>query len=1076
MRKLLIAAAATVPLALAALPVHAQVSITNGRTTPVTTSTAANGAPADVDVASGGSISGTGAAPALTVDSANSATLEGSITNTDTNGAIGVLLTGGHAGDFTSTGSITVNESFNASDSANGDSIVEAPLAQGTGRYGLRLTGAAPLVGAISLGGTGVTVKGNSSFGVSLEAPLQGALTVSGPISLVGDGGAAVQETAGVSGAVAVAGAITATGQGSRGLVLGGDVGGAVTLSSTVTATGYTSTTRAVDATNAKVQATPADVEQGGAAFTVAGNVAGGVFLAAPPVGTVAGSTADLDGDGVADGTQTAGSLLSLGSAPALLVGAAGKSITLGAFGTGENGYGLILRGAVTGSGLFDGVTANAVTLGAAGGQVSIAGGVRLVGAVASTAYEADSTALHVLSGVTAPVLRVEGALTSAIDDSTLTTAAASAASRAILIEAGANVGALVNTGRIASTGVGEALSAAAVTDRSGSLASVINEGVIGATVTPVTTGAVVTGSQVALDLRANITGVRLTQATNPDPDTVAGSTSGTTATTTTTVTATTPQIVGDVLLGSGPNTVNLLAGSIVGALDLGSGASTFTVDGGAAYTGALSYGGSGLALNVTNGVLTDTRPATLNLSNLNVGAAGVLVVAVDPASGTATSLQVAGPAVFAPGAKLGVDLLSLVTGSQTYTVVRSPQLSFSAGDAAISTSYLYDASLAADATAGTVDVVLRQRSAAELGLDKAEGQGLGPVLAGVQANAAIERAVLTPADKAGFLKVYDQLLPDHGGGVFLAAQQASEAIGRNTGTHVDLADPGAPAAWAEEFVLGVLQDKTDAQASRVGGFGFVGGASTAEGPLGVLGVTAAFVDADIRDPDLPSTAMSDFTEGEIGLYWTGEIGALRLSARGAGGYLFGSTRRSLTTAAATDDAALALASKGTWHGHTLSGRFTASYQVDLGPVFLRPQVAVDHFSLDQNAFTERGGGDGFDLRLASRDGSQTSATGGVVFGGRFGDEGLVWRPSLELGVRDVFSGSAGDTTAAFVTSAGAGDNFTLATNPITGVGEVAHLELKATGGLYEVSVAAQGQNFAHYREGDAGLTVRVRF
>ncbi len=1071
MRHLLVTAAAA-PILLAAASATAQVTVSTSTATPLATSTANAGAPANIDVASGGSITPTTAAPAITLDSDNTVSVEGTLSANNVNGSTGILVLGGHTGSVTTTGAITESEDYAATDSANSDGIAEAPFAQGAGRYGLRLTGTSAFTGAITLAGP-ITVKGNGSYGVSLEAPLAGGLTVTGALSLTGDGGAGVQETGGVSGSVVLGSSIAVAGQGTRAVVVGGDVGGALRLGGAISATGYATATRQADTAQAKIQATPADVEQAGAAVTVGASVAGGVYLSAPPAGTVAGTTADVDADGVADGAETAGAISIFGSAPALLVGASGKAITLGNFGTGANAYGLLLRGAVSASGVQDGVAATAIQVGAGDGTVDLTGGARITGAVSASTYEADAVGLHLLAGVTAPTLAVDGALGASVLDSTLITTPTAATATALLIDAGAHVGSLLNTGTISASTTGDIMGAVAVRDRSGTLSYVLNEGIIGTATTPVTPGAVPTGGRTALDLSANTTGVTLVQQLNPNPNITYGSTSGTADTAVTTVTAVTPAITGNVILGNGVNSVSLLAGSLQGALVLGNGeGSSLTIDNGASLVGAVTYGGGSLALNVANGVLDDASPTALHLSSLNVGASGKVYFTVDGANGRATQLIASGPATIAAGATLDVRLSSLPTAAQSYVVVSSPQLTYGgpATFGAASSSYLFNANFAADATAGTITLALSRKNAADLGLTTSESSSIDGVLGGLKANPNLLAATLAPTDKAGFTAVYDQLLPDHSGAIFLAAQSAAESIGAAATDPRDT-DIG-PGAWIQEFGIGLQQNRDAAVKSEASGFGVAAGAETGDAGFGQIGVSAAFANATADDPDLSTSSQASFTELEAGLYWRKAYGGLKLSGRLGGGYLFGYDRRYVTIAATDANSAVSTASKGTWNGWTLDGRIAAAYQLDLGRWFVRPQVVGEYFRLDQDGYTEKGGGDGVDLIVDSRSGDATSGTASIVFGARFGRD-LVWRPSLEVGAKDVFSGDAGVTNAKF---ASGGDGFSLVSNPITGVGGVAKAGLKVGGAGYEFYVDATGQVFDKYREGQAKVGVRVLF
>jgi hypothetical protein len=83
----------------------------------------------------------------------------------------------------------------------------------------------------------------------------------------------------------------------------------------------------------------------------VTADVAGGVLLDAPPTDTNDDTSDDEDGDGVTDSSEGTASVTAYGSAPALLVGSDTRAVTLGAVGTGDDAYGLIIKGSVTAAG-----------------------------------------------------------------------------------------------------------------------------------------------------------------------------------------------------------------------------------------------------------------------------------------------------------------------------------------------------------------------------------------------------------------------------------------------------------------------------------------------------------------------------------------------------------------------------------------------------------------------------------------------------------------------------------------------------------------------------------------------------
>lgn len=1072
MRRLLIAATAAAPLLLVAGGALAQTTVTNGRTTAIATSSSG-----DVDVASGGSITISGAGPAVTLDSNNKVTIEGNIVNNNADNAVGVLIRGGNTGSFTSTGAISVSESYNATDSVNADSIVEAPFATGTGKIGVQVVGTSPFTGDLNLGGGGITVKGNNSYGVSIEGPLIGSVINSAPLNITGDATIGIRSIAQITGGLTIDSTIAAQGAGARGVDVEAPITNGVRIYGSVTTTAYSATTRSTNNIELnKIQTTPLDVQQGGAAVTVAADLAQGFYVGGPPAGTVSGTLADVDGDGVADGVEGAGALSSFGSAPALLIGAAGKTITLGAFSTGDNAYGLLLRGSIASNGVYDGVAATAVQIGL-GGAVNIAGGLRNVGTISTDAYEADATAVHILAGSTVPAIRNDGGIAAAVSDSTLTTGLGGGSARGLLIDAGATVNSLTNNGTIIIATVGNTGLVGGVIDASGALSTVLNQGVITASRTATDASTAVTGALVALDLSKNTTGVTLVQQLNPNTSTTYGTTSGAADTTTTTATATTPQIVGDVLLGSGPNSVSLLAGVLFGALDLGGATSNLTIDGGAAFFGSLRYTGQALALSVVNGTLTQLSPSTLKLSTLNLGATGVFNLAVDPQNSRASLFQVSGAATIANGAKIGVNLVSALTTAQTFTLVSSPQLTVASSDANLlsSSSFLVDAAIHTNLTAGTVSVTLAPKSAAELGLSTTEGSALAQIVAGAGNDTAISGALLGAQDATTFSKLYRQLLPEHGDGVFLAVDEATRAIADLSTTHNDLFKPGSleGGIWLQQFLFGLRQSKEQGAGSNVGGFGLVGGIETSDSNIGAFGLSVAYANASSDDPDLVGDSDTSFSQAEGGLNWKTNVGGLELAARGGGGYLWGVTRREFRADASSFSAAVGRSSKGTWNAWTADARASASYRVDLGKrFFVQPQVKIDYVRLDQDGYLERFGGNGLDLNVASRDADEASGSASLLFGAKLGATGAI-RPTLELGVRDVFEGDAGAVTAAF---ASGGSNFTLPSTPITGAGGLARFGLKYVGPYVDIEVAAKAEAFKTYQEGDVRVSVSTRF
>ena len=1048
MRKALFTAAAVAPLLLlAAGPAFAATTISDARTTPVATSTANAGQPDDVTISSSGSVTVTGPV-AVTLDSNNSLSNGGAITIKDVDNATGVLLLGGHTGTFTNAGSISISETYTPTDT-NNDGVVDGVFAKGTGRYGVRLTGPSPLVGGFVSDANGsITVQGNNSFGVSLEAPLQGDVTSGGSINLLGDNGVAFRESGGVSGKAVFTRNVIATGGGSVAADFSGNIGGRLAIYSTIQSTGYRLTSRPSDpAYVAKLL--PENLLQSGSAVQVRADVLGGVFIGAPPSTTVAtDATTDADGDGIVDSVESAGTIATYGVAPALKIGGAGRDVHLGAFGAGVNAFGLIVRGGVAGSGVYDTDSGTGIQIGETGGTVHLDGGMRVVGNVTGQGFQADGVGVHILAGAVVPQISNEGGITGSSNSAKATSGTG------VLIEAGAVVSSLSNSGILGGGISGDLASAYGVVDRSGTLSSVSNTDLIRGLVVGSSTTSKPAGQSVALDLSANTTGVTLTQSANSSTTIV-------------------PAIQGDVRLGSGADTVKILAGTVNGALDFGAGQGSILVDNAARFQGRLLSSGV-LDITVNKGLLEDQSASALNASSLTVGSSGVLNISADPANGAATLISVAGPAVIASGGQIGLHLISLPTTPLSATVIKANSLSVGTTDADLTASapYLFVAGFHVDPTAGTVAVNVRRRTAAEANLNRVEASALDPVYSSLSLDQSIQRAFLAQTDRPGLVSMVDQMLPDHSGGVFRALAWAAEAQGVAAGAPpVGQEQAGPTRAWTQEIVLHEQKDRGQSLGYGTLGFGAVGGIESVSPKGDTLGVKFGFVAANVRNPDLPSDNLLGLSELNAGVYWRGQFGRLRADAQVGAGYVRIDGRREFLFSDTIG--VVHRVAQARWSGYTLSGRAGLQYAADMGGFFIQPGVHADFFRAHEGGYKETGGGNGFDLAVGGRSGDMLSVTGGVTVGRTFGT-GFRWRPQLELGYRAVLTGSAGTTDAAFV--GGGGGSFLLASEPIPKGAALGRVGLRVYSDYLDLLLDAGGEFANDYTDVDVHLTARTIF
>ena len=1089
MRIMLATAVAIAPL-MAASGAMAEVVISTTRNTPITTANATGSGPDTIRMISTGTIvlnSGVG----VTINSSHNFTMEGGAISIDNSppGSTGVLIEGGNTADISITGGISLFDDItgDTDTDTDNDGDIDGVFANGSDRYGVRLTGAAPLTGNILVNsGASINVDGNNSYGISLEGPLDGRFDMFGTVSVVGNDSYGVRVTGDVSGDIRTGGSITARGPGSTAFSVESDVGGAMVIHSNISASGYRYTSRPAERPEGFEETAQNDesilfldeldaddILQGGPAVSIQGNVAGGVLFDRGPTYGVGGlegdddndgikngdedddndgtpnrTDTDRDGDGLIDTTETTATINVYGSAPAVEIGSATQSIVLGDIGTGDEAFGLINRGSITAQGIYDAVSASGIVIGGNAGQtVDLGGGLRNEGTIVALSFDADATALRFGEGAIAPTL---------INANTITAGSSSelaTATTAIRIDAGAIVNTFVNSGSILASSGGGTANTFGIHDLSGTLTSITNYRSIQATVNANVDNDPITGIATAIDVSANTTGVTIIQdgvaatPTDLNPDTDGDGVPDNNE----------PNIFGEIRLGSGDDTLDVRNGLIIGNISFGDGADSLLVSGGALVRGALSDTDGALDIDVSDGTLEGRHTGTLDLSNLNVATDGTLVVTIDPTNSSAGTFNVSGTATLADGAGLGVRFNSLLAGPERFTLINAGTLNF--GDIDLSSieensPYLYVVGVGADVPAGQVFADVRRRTAEEANLIAVESQmfdafygALGGADAGL-----VRDAFLGQTNRDDFLNLYEQLLPDHSGGPLLSLASGVDAVTRAlTGRNASAA-PGETSAWVQEINFYADKDKTDTYGFRSEGFGVAGGIERGTG-LGAVGLSLAFTSSDLEDPEAEAEEVLSASLLELGLYWRAQGQYWTTWARAAAGYAsFNSERRFVGEG-------LNLSNESSWNGFTLAAAGGVSYERNFGRFSIRPEAYAEFFSLSEDGHVEEGGGDGFDLDIDDRDGHMFSATAAINVGMKMGENDWL-RPEVRIGWRQNISVDPGDTVARF--RSGGGD-FTLASDTIEGGGPILGFRLNVGNELGMLSVSADAELIEDY-------------
>jgi Autotransporter beta-domain len=519
---------------------------------------------------------------------------------------------------------------------------------------------------------------------------------------------------------------------------------------------------------------------------------------------------------------------------------------------------------------------------------------------------------------------------------------------------------------------------------------------------------------------------------------------------------ALTPSIIGNIYFGSGGTTMTINSGTVTSSIiNLGAGANTLTIAGGTPVPGGSAsctgvtcaevYGaievapynaasaavgftdsasltamGSGqLTININNGTLTDLNPNKINATSLNIGANGMLIVSADPVNHTNTEFFTSGASSFAQGAQIGINLLSLPSSfQQVYTILQTTgsgtlTAGTFAANAVGNAPFLFYANAAYVPASGgapaAIDLTVTRKTAAELGFNTAEGNALDAVLAAAPQNAAIQSALLAQTTQSGLKAVYDQLLPNQGQGLFDALNSAAESVSSMISTPPDNGQRvGGSSLWLQEVNEQVNRTGIDSPGSYTKLVGIVGGWEHMGVAGGALGMTLAYY----NDSEIPTASQGG--SGVVGnlveasLYYRRSMGNFTFAARGGiGGAFFDSDREFLAPGTTLNAAA---------HYSALfyDGHVGVSYkQSIIGRFYIRPELSADYLGMDFGAYTETGGGPGFDLAVASQNDSQLTGAADLAIGRSWGQE--AWLQSeVRLGVREVLVDSLGDTVATF--------------------------------------------------------------
>ena len=1053
-------------MAVASAGAQAETTINSSITTPVKTSTAGSGSTADdVKLDTGGTITlKTADARAITIDSNNKLNVAGTIDmSASADGATAVYIDGGHTSGLTVSGKITVTDNYTPSDTDSPtDGITDGPFAQGVNRYGIHSVGTTPFTGDVTLTSTGnIQVEGNDSYGVRFENALTGNVSSDSAVSVTGTNARAYSFENAVTGNITIGGSTAVLGQNATAFNLSGNLNGALILDGSLAGTGYRLTSVADKTTLDKLQAE--DKLQSGPLVSISGNVTKGILIQSAITDTDSSKAEaernnDEDGNGFVDTADGASTLSQYGGKAALQVASATQDITINAINIASTAtdtyknqtFGLVLRGTVASSGVYEGVVAKAIETGGLGHSVTFENGILITGNVSAVSTLSEARTVNLLSGTQAAKFNVSGSLRSTNSSTKDETA------YALYIGSGAQVPEVNNSGTIAASSIGSKSKAVSIFDASNSLVRLNNTGNITASLTLTddnSDGVLDTTSNraVAIDLSGNSAGVTLTQTDlKPDDDTVAA-----------------PVITGDILLGSGNDALIVNGGYIIGNIDFGAGANSLDITTKGIVSGKMTGSGT-VAINIANGSLGLNSGSHLNATTLNVSKDGTLRFVPDAAAPGTPLIAASGAAVFETGAKVQLGMSSIVRTPTRYTLLTASSITLGTLDTASlddNMPYLYKAALSTDTAKTSLFADVRLRSQSETSLTANEYAAFDAILTSAQGSTSATRALLDPTTASGFEKAYLSFLPDYSGETLLSLAKSNDGLSRTLASQSIIPETGTNQYWAQEYGFVLNRDRKDVTGFEARGFAFAGGVErglTSTQAAGLyMNYTSTNPNDNLASPDEDLSA----TDLSIGVYWRLDNGnGLKGWARAGAGYAkFESSRQIL-------EASFVAKSEADWKGVSYSGSVGASYAFDAGWLSLTPMVSADYYGLKEDAHKESGGGTAFDLDIEERTGHLFSGTA-ILNLGRSNKTAL-FQPEVWVGYRNNFSAEIGDTVARF----GSGTPFTLNGGDITGGGPIAGVRIAASNEYSYFGIEAEYEKFDSYDNTSFSLRARFQF
>jgi len=944
--------------------------ISTAVTTPVATSRADGTSPGNLTISPTGSIK-VGSGPAVTIDSNNTFTNDGTLEVTNESRALGILVTtsDGNGAARPITGNIFDSGAINLPSPAQASALWPEYVFN----TGIDVSGAGPFNGSMTrTASSTLTVGGNGATGIAIATTMNGSLLNDGSIKVARQDSYGIKATGAILGSLNHGGLIEATGQEGIGVYAGGGVGGAITNRGSIITGALASGSG--DTAVAAVR--------GGRALWVAGNAAG-IYLEGN------GVTKELEPTTTLPEGTPGDSLLSVrGSAEALYVGPGGlipnRSITISALAGNANGASLVNRGniavesAVKITGAVRAVNITGSSVGGAITTTTLNGGFRNEGGDI-TAFGKDTTsqALRIGEYAAVPSLFNSGLIhaqgvDSGENASTGTSGAGGGDAYGVIIEANARLLELTNTGKIHGDSRGVVYNAYGIVDYSGTLTSVVNDGTISATRRG-------SGTAVALDLSRANNGVNVRNTGSFTGSLLFGATADT-------FTSTSGVILGNMNMGAGNDRVSLTNTTFTGSLDLGEGSHNVALNNTVMEGGILLGTGATANLEVSGGSIAIPTTSSLNITNGHIFGGTALNFNINALDETVGGIKAAGLLTIDARTTLNTTITGAVVDQFTVNLMEAGSLVLNADLAGLQpgSTVMYQRQIKlADANPNILQYQITRRTAAQLGLTPTLGAIYDNSVAGMGQDTEFSGVMAAFTEQAKFEAALAEMVPD-----------TSDAARR-----VALSSRAQAEGALQRRMSGFLSNRNDPLGRFRSGFWLQAlsrfGSGSGDGAGNIPGYSlfsagvAAGVDATIDDQAIVGLSLGqtfgkaeekDRNTGAVKLSttsldfygrWNSDVGYVQ----GTLGYGFNSYNADRTVEFET----VARGTGGSSPGYQWGATVDVGSHIVTGATVLTGYLRGAYNNIYRHAYSEDGGGPAVDLRYDSRSYTSIRAGGGVA-------------------------------------------------------------------------------------------------